>query len=873
MPRGKKATTVGTGAGTAPANVVVDVSSSSTGKTKLDTLLFRLRNTCRTHGLQSWNKQSLCDQIYQELLFLYHLPRLVKEGSLELDCESISDGKLTSISYATLLTLKGDPPTMSNVFKRLWRALQTSFVASLFRREFAMFSIEKDEKKTSKYYKLLVALFEDMNSVELTEYDSNAGYTYFKKELNKGTAKTFGQFYTPNSVLKSVVHLVNPLASDLVLDPSCGSCSFLQETAKYIAATQNVDARIAFQNLYGIEVERDIYTEGIMNIFINFGIIPDMETHVQEEDAFLELLKTDTRFDKIVANPPFGATVNSFKEFYFQTVHELKGTRTVKKVIVNPAVKNTIPFPDIGESAILFFQMIVQVLKTGGRAGVVMSSTILNDSYSGVMEWFLNCCSLDKVVINPAGTFKEQGTMIETLSFLYTKGSPTTTISVVMLGDEDTVIRTITLDQAREAGWKLNVKGTEGKKTEESSPANPAGFPMVKLEDVLTDHPVKNPVATTTTDGGAFSLFSSSCDIFKHSVAEFSSRPYLLQGSRGTISKATHYCETPFSASNNVFVLSATDTSRVSLKFVYYFLRLSNIADQIAKTSVIPALTKTMFREIKMPLPPRTIQDEIVATLDRIYAPGTTDLADTIKITNQAMDLVLATPSGATLEPIVEALRLIRKSAQMVADVKAQMAALMKSVGSRGFPMVKLGDILTDHPVKKPVSTTTADGGAFSLFSSSCDIFKHSVAEFSSRPYLLQGSRGTISKATHYCETPFSASNNVFVLSATDTSRVFLKFVYYFLRLNNVADQTATNSVIPMLTKTMFREIKMPLPPLEFQTAILARLAALESQLAALETLQRQSEDNARFILESYLSTAPPSAPLAGAGINVITHE
>jgi restriction endonuclease S subunit len=70
----------------------------------------------------------------------------------------------------------------------------------------------------------------------------------------------------------------------------------------------------------------------------------------------------------------------------------------------------------------------------------------------------------------------------------------------------------------------------------------------------------------------------------------------------------------------------------------------------------------------------------------------------------------------------------------------------------------------------------------------------------------------------------------------------------------------------------MFREIKMPLPPLEFQTAILARLAALESQLTALETLQRQSEDNARFILESYLYTAP-SVPLGSAGIDVITHE
>ena len=77
--------------------------------------------------------------------------------------------------------------------------------------------------------------------------------------------------------------------------------------------------------------------------------------------------------------------------------------------------------------------------------------------------------------------------------------------------------------------------------------------------------------------------------------------------------------------------------------------------------------------------------DEIVATLDRIYQPGTTELAETLKLTNQAMDLVLAQPNGVTLEPIVEAHRLMRKSAQMV--------AVVKSVGSRGFEMKKLDDV------------------------------------------------------------------------------------------------------------------------------------------------------------------------------------
>jgi hypothetical protein len=45
-------------------------------------------------------------------------------------------------------------------------------------------------------------------------------------------------------------------------------------------------------------------------------------------------------------------------------------------------------------------------------------------------------------------------------------------------------------------------------------------------------------------------------------------------------------------------------------------------------------------------------------------------------------------------------------------------------------------------------------------------------------------------------------------------------------------------------------------PSIVYQTAIVARLDALQSQLNALESLQHQSEDNARFILESYLGGA-----------------
>ena len=415
------------------------------GETKLNSLLWQIRELCRKHHLQIWQKESLANQIYQDLLFVYHIPQLTKDGILQLDVQRIGDGALTEVSYTSLLSLK-EPQLINTAFKRLWKELQRCVLKDLFEgRDFTMFAIEK--KSPERYLSLLLDLFRYLASVILEKYDSNAGYTYFKKDLNKAIAKTFGQFYTPQTVTASVVKEVDPRVGESVLDPSCGSCSFLAEAANYIAKKEGVSMATAFETLYGTEVEFNIYAEGIMNMFINFGILPDMKNRIREVDALLDMAKSEQQFDKIVANPPFGADASTFHEFYFKTTMVPKGKRMVKTVGVNPEVVCSIPYPNTKESAVLFFQYIIQKLKVGGRAGVVMSSTLLNDGNKEMIQWFLESCSLEKIVINPANTFKEQGTSIETFSFIFTKGVPTTEVKIVMLGEEEKVVHSLTLDQ------------------------------------------------------------------------------------------------------------------------------------------------------------------------------------------------------------------------------------------------------------------------------------------------------------------------------------------------------------------------------------------------------------------------------------------
>ena len=58
----------------------------------------------------------------------------------------------------------------------------------------------------------------------------------------------------------------------------------------------------------------------------------------------------------------------------------------------------------------------------------------------------------------------------------------------------------------------------------------------------------------------------------------------------------------------------------------------------------------------------------------------------------------------------------------------------------------------------------------------------------------------------------------------------------------------------PGIRKSDVEKIMMPLPPLSFQQDIVLRLDALTSQVESLQKLGEQAEDNARFMLKSYLS-------------------
>ena len=820
-------------------------------KVKLDSLLWQIRELCRKYKLQVWGNQSLANQIYQDLLFIYHVPDLCASGKLELDIQYIGDGKLTEVSYRSLLSLK-EPQHINTAFKRLWKQLQSCVLKPLFEgRDFVMFAIEK--KDTKKYMTLLLELMKYLASIELEKYDSNAGYTYFKKDLNKAIAKTFGQFYTPSSVTASVVRQVDPKTGESVLDPSSGSCSFLAEAANHIAKSESVDMATAFKDLYGTEVEPNIYAEGVMNMFINFGILPDMNERIREVDALLDMATNTILFKKIVANPPFGADARSFLEFYYQTIIEPptgKAKKGTKKVVLNPEVKCEIPFPKISESAILFFQYIVQKLAPGGKAGVVMSATIFNDGFKDMMKWFLECCSLDKIIINPAGTFKEQGTGIETFSFIFTKGTPTTKIDIAMLGAEDDVLRSITIDQVKEAGWKLQVKEEE-KKVEYTGQ-----YELKKLCEVCNF--VGGKGNQDRSDEYNIPYYESN-GIYGYVKDPLYTGEYIITARCMSIG-SVHYVNGPFYPSDHTINMTSSDNTILDNRFFYNWLILTNKVLKDLSSGIKPGIRKSDVMEIEMPVPPLPIQQEIISNLDRIFADPQ-DMKDCLAFTDKAMDLMLKDPSGKALEDVMGGLRLKRSHQTAAASIKAQMAAVMRSVGARGYEKKKL-DIICKVSFGERITKKDNTGSIYPVYGSGFDTFR--TDKFNREGMTCKIGRFAISEVNMVIlvNGPYWLMDSGFTVESKDESVMINEFLWHLLLTDkNRLSQCSTGSCQKNIEMDRFYMLEYSCPPLPIQQETLTILNEMDAEFKVMEQMAAKAEQRAKYILDGYLTSQPTAEP------------
>jgi len=228
---------------------------------------------------------------------------------------------------------------------------------------------------------------------------------YEEKIKRMGNAgRNGGEYYTPRPLIRAMIRVVDPKIGESVYDGACGSGGFFCEAFDYMREqnpkrTTAQERRLQETTFYGKEKKGLAYVIGIMNLVLH-GIEAPNIIHTNTLTENLADIQEKDRYDIILANPPFGG-----KE--------------------RPEVQQNFPIRT-GETAFLFLQHFIKILRAGGRAAIVIKNTFLSNTDNAsvsLRKMLLESCDLHTVLDCPGGTF--QGAGVKTVVLFFEKGKKT----------------------------------------------------------------------------------------------------------------------------------------------------------------------------------------------------------------------------------------------------------------------------------------------------------------------------------------------------------------------------------------------------------------------------------------------------------------
>jgi len=229
-------------------------------------------------------------------------------------------------------------------------------------------------------------------------------HLYEDKIKNMGNAgRNGGEYYTPRPLIKTIVKIVAPEIGDKIYDGAVGSAGFLVEAYDYLRSGKNITTKdvetLQKKTFYGKEKKSLAYIIGTMNMILHGVEAPNI-VHTNTLAENLADIQEKDRYDIVLANPPFGGKERA-------------------EVQQNFPIKT-------GETASLFLQHFIKIMKAGGKAGIVIKNTFLSNTDNAsvsLRKLLLENCNLHTVLDLPGGTFTGAG--VKTVVLFFEKGSST----------------------------------------------------------------------------------------------------------------------------------------------------------------------------------------------------------------------------------------------------------------------------------------------------------------------------------------------------------------------------------------------------------------------------------------------------------------
>lgn len=518
--------------------------------------------------------------------------------------------------------------------------------------------IFQDSYNYMKSGTLIRQVINKINEIDFNSSDDRHTFNDIYEQLLKSlqSAGNSGEYYTPRAVTQFVVDMIDPQLGEKVLDPACGTGGFLSCTIEHLRKqVKSPDDEITLQqNIYGVEKKPLPHQLCTTNMILH-GI--DTPKNIRRDNTLekpLQDITPEKRVDCVVTNPPFGG-------------------------IEEDGIESNFPAPfRTRETADLFLVFIMKILKTQGRAGIVLpDGSLYGDSVkTRIRKKLLEEFNLHTIIRLPntvfapyakVGTnllFFEKGSQTKEIWYYehklpeklknYSKTNPIKNQEFDPIRDwwnnrvENDCAWKVSIDEIKSQNFDLNFKNPKIKKT----------FVLTKPSAIINDfidinlkaeYLMKNLPSNISCNNTQEASIGELCNIVKGTTPikkvipgdyplvvtgeyRLSSNEYQFDGNAVCIPlvsstghghasiKRLHYQEGKFALGNILTAIIPNDENILNAEFLYIYLSYfkDDLLVSLMKGSANVSLTINAIKTVKIKFPNIDKQREIVETIKKL---------------------------------------------------------------------------------------------------------------------------------------------------------------------------------------------------------------------------------------------------------------
>lgn len=707
-------------------------------------------------------------------------------------------------SWDNLFNTKVTATEMLSLYsKAIESMVKNPNIPQLFRDIFNNAYLPYRDPETLKLFLRTIGKFEYTHSEKLGD-----AFEYLLSVM--GSQGDAGQFRTPRHVIDFMVAIVDPGKNDTILDPACGTAGFLISAFKHIKEKNTkgltpVQHKKLIKNFMGYDISPDMVRLSLVNLYLHGFSDP----HIHEYDTLSSEERWNESFDVILTNPPFMSPKG--------------GIRPHKKFTIKS-----------NRSEVLFVDYIAEHLNPKGKAGIIVPEGVIFQSGTAYKD--LRKMLVDKylyaVVSLPAGVFnpysgvktsilmmdKEVSKQRNEVLFVkidndgYNLGAQRTAIKGSQLEEaialthefvstgkfkESSLVHAVPKNEIAKNG-DYNLSGERYKKQIQISTA----FPLVDFEKTIekVTYPTK-VMSSDYKDSGTFPVIDQSdnyiAGYWDNSEAVFRlSKPVTIFGDH---TRCFKYVDFDFVlGADGVKILQPTND--FNPKFFYYLIR------DIQIKNLGYSRHYKELKNKKIPLPPLSVQDEIVAEIEEY-------------------------------QEIIDGAKVVQDSYKPKIDIDPD------------WEIVELGELAKNMDGKRvPITKSDRKKGKYPYYGASGIV--DYVADYIFDENLLLISEDGANLLARVTPIAFSVSGKVWVNNHAHV----LKFdkietqIFVELYLNSISlEPYITGSAQPKLNQKALNSIEIPLPNFETQRQIVEQIekeqALVNANKQLIEIFEKKIKD------------------------------